>query len=943
VTEYDDLGRPVKVRSAYDTALESWVQTIYDDEERRIIVKSDLETMGDGKKVAIQHFDQLGRVRLARTLEDAVTESATNEQHGIKVQTRYRFHSGSPSSSNGEYTLTSNPYRAATSSGASSEPTMGWTVEFESKSGNLKTVESFAGAGLPSLWGSNTDSTGKSEETEDANATIATDETGKVRRTITNALGQLIRVDEPDSSGALGSVSSPNQATEYSYDPLGNLLQIVQGGQTRTFTYSSLSRLLTANNPESGTFQFGYDSNGNLTSKTDARNITTTFTYDALNRATARNYSDSTPDVTYTYDDSQVQFSKGKLTKVASSVSESLITSYDARERITGSQQKNDGQTYSFSYTYNLDDDLLTQTYPSGKVVNFGYDSSGDLGQVSKSNGFVYANSFSYAPHGQVEKFRFGNGLWETMQFNSRRQITQIGLGHSATDTGFWKIAYEYGDWNGSTLDTTKNNNSLARQTITVPTIGAVTGFTAIQTYAYDSLDRLKSATETIGGNETWKQTFLYERFGNRNFDTGTTLLSNESAVTKVANPEILTTNNRFKLDQDNDSINDYEYDSSGNLTKNAQGRQFTFNAENLQITATASGMSFVYSYDGNNKRVKSYDSVNDKTTLYVYDASGRLAAEYTINVAPPTVPTISYLTEDALGSVRVTTNSFSEVKARRDFLPFGEELYAGIANRNTNQKYSSSTDDVRKKFATYQRDTETGLDFAQSRYYSPMHGRFTSPDEFKGGPDELFDFTDDALDNPTFYADLTNPQSLNKYQYAYNNPYKFNDPNGHTPIWLVRAAMALAAAASAAAKCIRNNNCREVVENAVKRAWDRIPAVGPPPRGVPRSGPANPASRQPRQSPANRAPNAPRAKPTRAQLQSEVRTRTKTLNEHKTKLENYKKDPDKYDNLGKLQGVSQQQREQIIQGRITKLENTIKRMEKDLEKAKKELEKANK
>ena len=45
------------------------------------------------------------------------------------------------------------------------------------------------------------------------------------------------------------------------------------------------------------------------------------------------------------------------------------------------------------------------------------------------------------------------------------------------------------------------------------------------------------------------------------------------------------------------------------------------------------------------------------------------------------------------------------------------------------------------------------------------------SPDEFKGGPEELYTFADDAASNPTFYADITEPQSLNKYQYAYNNP----------------------------------------------------------------------------------------------------------------------------------------------------------------------------
>ncbi|HSK30034.1 MAG TPA: RHS repeat-associated core domain-containing protein, partial [Candidatus Limnocylindria bacterium] len=61
------------------------------------------------------------------------------------------------------------------------------------------------------------------------------------------------------------------------------------------------------------------------------------------------------------------------------------------------------------------------------------------------------------------------------------------------------------------------------------------------------------------------------------------------------------------------------------------------------------------------------------------------------------------------------------------------------------------------------ERDVETGLDYFLARYYSSTQGRFTSPDEFTGGPDELYDFADDAADNPTFYADLTNPQSLNK------------------------------------------------------------------------------------------------------------------------------------------------------------------------------------
>ncbi|HSK73225.1 MAG TPA: hypothetical protein VK892_16115 [Pyrinomonadaceae bacterium] len=164
-----------------------------------------------------------------------------------------------------------------------------------------------------------------------------------------------------------------------------------------------------------------------------------------------------------------------------------------------------------------------------------------------------------------------------------------------------------------------------------------------------------------------------------------------------------------------------YGYDAAGNITTDGEGRAFTYDAENRQLTALGTGLSMSYAYDGNDKRVKSFNAATNQTTFFVYDADGDLAAEFTLNTPPPTSPTISYLTTDALGSVRVVSNSFGEIKARRDFLPFGEEIEANIGSRTTAQKYSAIGDDTRKKFATYQRDEETGLDYAQSRYYSPM------------------------------------------------------------------------------------------------------------------------------------------------------------------------------------------------------------------------------
>ncbi|HLG14959.1 MAG TPA: RHS repeat-associated core domain-containing protein, partial [Blastocatellia bacterium] len=125
-------------------------------------------------------------------------------------------------------------------------------------------------------------------------------------------------------------------------------------------------------------------------------------------------------------------------------------------------------------------------------------------------------------------------------------------------------------------------------------------------------------------------------------------------------------------------------------------------------------------------------------------------------------------------------TKADGTVKARYDYLPFGEELPTD--KRPAGIGYGGS-DGTKQKFTQKERDSESGLDYFLARYYSSAQGRFTSPDEFTGGPHEIFEFAEDASSNPTFYADVTNPQSLNKYQYCYNNPLQYTDPDGHKVI----------------------------------------------------------------------------------------------------------------------------------------------------------------
>ncbi len=765
VTEYDPLGRPTKVRNAANTLLESWTQTTYNDVDRYIVVRSDLETKEDGRKVAVQHFDQLGRVRLSRSIENIATEDPTNEQHGIKVQTRYKTVAGYT------YQLSSNPYRAATAV-TETDPTMGWTLSTAWNTGRRSEVQTFSGAGLPvAFGGTNENSTGIVRTDIDANRTLVTDQAGKQRRSVTNALGQLIRVDEPDTNGNLGSVSSPTQPTHYYYNTLGKMVRVNQGVQNRYFMHDSLGRLLRVRQPEqtvntylntsgnpdnnSWTIGFTYDNNGNLLTSRDANNVVITSTYDALNRPLTRSYSDSTPTVTYTYDDTaNVPFSKGRLTKVFSTVSETRYTEYDEMGRLEKSEQRTDGEVYPSEYKYNLAGALIEQKYPSGRVVKNMLDASGDISIISSRvhNGPFknYASNFEYTAGGVIKHLQIGNGLWESAVMNSRNQVLELKMGNSPTNGGLMHLTYEYGEFDtGGNVDVTKNAGNIARQTITFN--GLANPF--VQSYKYDSLDRITEAKETVNGGQTWIQTFGYDRYGNRT-SHAETVGSQAKAINEVTLPAVDVNTNKFS------NTTDYEFDAVGNLIRDIHGRQFTFNGDNKQVEVRNSANQVVgeYKYDGLGKRIKKEAAT--EYVVFVYDGLGKLIGEYSAD-GPPAAPTVNYTATDPLGSPRVLTNKQGEVVSRRDFMPFGEEIAAmAETHRTPGDKYGVG-DGVRQKFTGYERDEETGLDFAEARYYYNNHGRFT------------------AVDPLLASGKSADPQTFNRYAYTMNRPLILTDPTG--------------------------------------------------------------------------------------------------------------------------------------------------------------------
>jgi RHS repeat-associated protein len=206
-------------------------------------------------------------------------------------------------------------------------------------------------------------------------------------------------------------------------------------------------------------------------------------------------------------------------------------------------------------------------------------------------------------------------------------------------------------------------------------------------------------------------------------------------------------------------------HDAAGNLTDavaNPDSLHGTFDAENRQGSETvtvAGGTSTIdYTYDGEGRRVEK--TVNSGSpVIYVYDGQGRLAQEY--GGPNSTDPGTKYLTLDALGSTRLVTktvNGAPSVVSRSDYLPFGQEMPTTGGGRTAYQPDASQT----IKFASKERDAETGLDYFGARYTSSAQGRFISPDPITVTP-----------------ARVADPQQLNLYAYGRNNPLKYVDPTG--------------------------------------------------------------------------------------------------------------------------------------------------------------------
>ena len=623
------------------------------------------------------------------------------------------------------------------------------------------------------------------------NCSTTTDEAGKVRKSCKDGLGRLITVIEDATTGGL------NYETDYAYDALNNLTGVTQKGGTtssswvlRSFTFDSLSHLTTASNPEAGAVNYTYDLNGNAVTRTDFRSVVTTYGYDVLNRPLSKTYTNdptSTPTVTYIYDVPDTGWNwVNQTSPVYTGISQTNIIGRVSQVNSTGASLRfgydQMGRTilkssctprtcgtdhYDLHYQYNLDGSL--------KFYDRGLDA---VRNAATPGAGYYYGGYTLTPK-STGSLGVNNVLSITADTTNSRQPAAVlasavydAMGHrtsAALNGGSYAQARTYSNRGWYTGESTTVGSYTWNSTAGYAVNGAVNAGTdtyeGTWSYGYDPINRLSTATATVGPYSSLGMSWGMDGFGNQTSQghTGSPSVAVPPvrSATYGNNNRILTASGFGPIGYDaagnitSDGSHTYTYDAENRIHSVDATTIYTYDPEGNRIAKTVSGVvQTEYLYDTGSRRISSIGTSYLLTEGSIY-ANEELLAEDANDSILGGKATLLRLT-DQVGTLRGLGDNAGNWIEKCLSLPYGD-----------GQLCTSSTSTL--FFTGKERDPEsaatgapgTGNDDFGARYYASTMGRFVSPDV---GVDQ----------HPA------NPQSWNLYTYGRNSPLVMVDQNGN-------------------------------------------------------------------------------------------------------------------------------------------------------------------
>ncbi|MFE8938968.1 RHS repeat-associated core domain-containing protein [Streptomyces sp. NPDC007872] len=608
-------------------------------------------------------------------------------------------------------------------------------------------------------------------------------------RTWKDTLGRVVRVDHFTDAERKKFTS-----TSYQYDVRGQRVRTTDAdGVQWSSTYDVRGQELTATDPDRGTSSFTYDNSGRQLTVKDSRGVVLETEYDELGRKTAQYRVEGekrTKRASWLYDSVALGLltSSTRYEGTAEYVNE--VTGYDAEYLPTGRKvvvPEAAGAlkgTYTYAYTYTPTGKPATTTLPAGggltaeQVVNR-YTPEGLA--LTTSGTDWYVNDTRYDPQGRVLQTTAGNApyrMWTTNFYDPHTgRLTQQVNDREVADHRVNDVRYAY-DTIGNVKKATESTGSGTNKV------------TDTQCYVYDTLRQLTEAwtsktpdtcaaapaADQIGGPQPYWHSYTFGPTGSRLTekkhdpagDTAKDVARRYGYPAPTALRPHTLTSVTTQVGTAAPTTADYVYDAAGNTEERTEGsvrQKLDWDAEGrLQRVGdkTTGGelASYVYDADGNRLIGKTPTG----STLYLGETeitalpNGTLTGtRYYTHVGAPTFVRVA---TTAGGADKVSalitdyhnTAGFAVALApgmsitQRKLTAYGQARGTAPATWPGKRGFVGGTLD------------ETGLTHLGAREYDPALGRFLSVDPI---------------------IDMLDPLQMQGYNYGYNNPLAFTDPDG--------------------------------------------------------------------------------------------------------------------------------------------------------------------
>ncbi|MEQ4300057.1 RHS repeat-associated core domain-containing protein [Plantactinospora sp. B6F1] len=617
-------------------------------------------------------------------------------------------------------------------------------------------------------------------------------------RTTTTYGGDRVSIDPPDGETATtrildvegktvelrqyagGAPSGAYDATRYTYTRAGQLSSVTDpAGNVWRYGYDLRGRKISTEDPDAGTTSYVYDDDDRLVSTVDGRGQTVAYDYDAAGRKIGAYAGslDGTRLASWSYDTAPggVGLPASSTRYVNGQAYTTEVLGYDQAGRPTGTAvtipaaENELAGRYENRLTYNDVGQVATVRMPfvagrsslgglPDETLTFGYTPLGLSSTLTGLAGYVTAARYTELaePLEQTSGVA-GTRVWQTFSYDpaTRRVVRAQLTRETASQASVADRRYDY--------DPAGNLRSV--------TDTPAGGVADTQCFRYDHLRRLVAAwtptggcaaapsVAALGGPAPYWHDYTYDVAGNRLSEVrhaagGDSVASYTYPAAGTAQPHTVRTVNR--TGPGGPGTDSYSYDAVGNTTARP-GQVLSWDAEGhlASVTAGNAVTSFVYDADGN--RLLRRDPGG--ATLYLDGMELRLDSatdavtgtrSYRFGGEPVAVRTpagLAWVATDLHGTAELAVDATSLAVTVRRHLPFGESRGA----------IPAAWPDERG-FVGGQRDPSVGLTHLGAREYDPAIGRFISADPV---------------------TDVEDPQQLQGYAYAENNPTSFSDPDG--------------------------------------------------------------------------------------------------------------------------------------------------------------------